>query len=696
MNMAQTQDSPRSPNKYNDLSDVVRDAAQILRPPERLSVSEAAAKYRRLNNPGAYSGPWKNEKVPYMVEPQDVLASRDHNAMVFVGPAQCGKTDALILNWLTYSVVCDPGDMMVVQTSNLTARDFSRRRIDRLHRHSPEVGMRLMPGGHNDNTFDKFYRNGMMLSVSWPSINELSGKPIGRVILTDYDRMDMDVDGEGAPFDLARKRTTTFRSFAMTAAESSPGKVVTDPKWIRRTPHEAPPCEGILALYNRGDRRRWYWPCPHCGEFFEPNFDLLLYDTSEGDIMRAAESAIMVCPKNGCAIEHKHKAKMNSAGVWLKEGETIDRHGVKHGVGIRSDIASFWMKGVAAAFASWKVLVMNYLKAQQEYERTGAEEALKSTVNTDQGEPYVPKAQQTTRLPEVLKERADEIGNKHTVPESVRMLIATIDVQNNRFEVQVHGVEPGSPFDLRVIDRFAIIKSERKDEEGERLWVKPSAYPEDWDAITREVLEKEYPLQSGEGFMQIALTLCDSGGRAGVTTNAYNYYRRLRKDGKHSRFLLVKGDNNQSAPRAHITYPDSAKKDQMAQARGEIPVLMLNVNSLKDTLNGMLDRTEAGGGKVSYPSWLPDEFFTELTVEQRGPRGWENPRKHRNEAWDLLVYALGACVYRRIETVNWDEPPEWLAEHETNSLVRKTDQDARFTPTKKVSQAISDFAKRLG
>nr|WP_261912952.1 phage terminase large subunit family protein [Salmonella enterica] len=26
----------------------------------------------------------------------------------------------------------------------------------------------------------------------------------------------------------------------------------------------------ILSLYNRGDRRRWYWPCPHCGDWFQP------------------------------------------------------------------------------------------------------------------------------------------------------------------------------------------------------------------------------------------------------------------------------------------------------------------------------------------------------------------------------------------------------------------------------------------
>ena len=43
----------------------------------------------------------------------------------------------------------------------------------------------------------------------------------------------------------------------MTAAESSPGRVITDAKWIRKTPHEAPPTTGILSLYNRGDRRLW-------------------------------------------------------------------------------------------------------------------------------------------------------------------------------------------------------------------------------------------------------------------------------------------------------------------------------------------------------------------------------------------------------------------------------------------------------
>ena len=47
---------------FNDLGELVRFVAEsVLVPPERLSVSEAAEKYRYLDNEGSYVGPWLNE-----------------------------------------------------------------------------------------------------------------------------------------------------------------------------------------------------------------------------------------------------------------------------------------------------------------------------------------------------------------------------------------------------------------------------------------------------------------------------------------------------------------------------------------------------------------------------------------------------------------------------------------------------------
>lgn len=681
---------------FDSIESMVVAAAEGVRPPERLSVSEAAAKYRKLNNPGSYVGDWMNETTPYLVEPMDMLNSVSHTAMIFAGPAQAGKTD-MFQNWQTYTVVCDPADMMLIEKSQATARDFSIRRTDRLHRHTPEVGSRLITRRNSDNTFDKRYTSGMIFNLSWPTINELSGRPIPRLWLSDYDRMDQDVDGEGEPFDLARKRATSFQSHGMCAAESSPGFFVENPKWIAKTRHEAPPTQGILKLYNRGDRRRWNWRCVECHNAFEPDFSLLAWPKSE-DIMESAEGVFMACPHCGSVYTHDPgvlpgKHELNRSGRWIKDGMIWTPEGEIVGKPFRSDIASFWLKGPAATFVNWKDLVFKFLTAEKEYEDTGSETALKATVQTDQALPYTPKAVSDARLPEALKSRAKDFGQR-VVPHGVRYLVACIDVQKNRFVVQVHGIGVGG--DIWIVDRFDIKKSKRLDEDGERFWINPGAYLEDWKLLVEEVMLKTYPLIDGSGReMAIKMTMCDSGGKEGVTANAYNFVRWLRDGrefkaeadgvevpqdqgeyvwaaGMFPRFQLIKGDPAPSAPRVRLGYPDSQRKDRHAGARGEIPVLFLGSDLLKDAVDKMLDRTDARGGRINFPSWLPDTFYTELTVEHRDPaKGWLNPKKYRNESWDLLVYAYASGLTRQIglEHMDWNHPASWAEEWEKNDLI---------------------------
>lgn len=675
---------------YRSLQDIVVEVAAGVRPPERISVSQSAEKYRKLNNPGAYVGDWKNSIAPYLVEPMDLMSSTAFTAMIFVGPAQCGKTE-LWLNWQTHSVICDPNDMMLIQTSQTTARDFSKRRIDRLHRHTEEVGKRLITKRNSDNTFDKNYKSGMMVTLSWPTINELSGKPIPRLFLTDYDRMTQDVDGEGNPFDLARKRATTFKSNGMTVAESSPGFAVDNPRWIQTSPHEAPPTTGILSLFNRGDRRRWYWRCvaPECGHTFEPSFSLLQYPKTK-DQMDAAEQAVMPCPKCGMIYHHgRHEAlgtpgkdELNGAGRWIKDGQVWMPNDEITGAAMRSDIGSFWLKGAAAAFTNWKTLVLNYLKAEEEYDKSGSEEALKTTVNVDQGEPYTKKSTNDGRLPEELKARARDLGVK-VVPLGVRFLIATIDVQKRRFVVQVHGVGQGG--DMTIIDRYDIHYSRRKDPDSptQYLQVNAGSHLEDWKILVSEVMQKTYPLGDDSGRrMAVKKTFCDSGGAEGVTEKAYQFWRWLRDGyqedneewvpGMHLRFQLVKPVPNKEAPRVRVEYPDSERKDRHANARGEIPVLFINSTLLKDSTDKKLDRLDAHGGRINFPNWLPDTFYSEMCVEIRTKDRWENPKKFRNESWDLLVYAQAAVLTKDMNielTGFWDDPPAWAEEWDGNDLV---------------------------
>lgn len=664
--------------KFKSIKAIMRSVADQLRPPMRMTVAEAAAKYRYVNQPGAYVGPWMNSTTPYMVEPMNLLNSRKFDRLALVAPAQTGKTDALIINGIVFSVKVDPMDLMVFCPTSTAARDFSMRRVDRLHRHSEDVGAMLMKSRDADNKFDKHYITGTILTLSYPSVTELAGRPVGRVLITDYDRIDDDIGGDGNAFDLASKRTTTFGSFAMCAAESSPSRPVIDPNWIRTSPHEAPPCDGIVGLYNRGDRRRWQWPCPHCDTYFEGMFQMLQWDTKCKETGRTltnlekSETARMVCPNCGCEISPDERYEMNLWGQWVPDGCSINTKGHLIGTPPRSTFASFWLRGTAAAFVSWQKLVLNYLDASDDYERTMSEEALKKFWNNDMGEPYIPKSIESVRVPETLKARAEHWG-ECTVPANVRFLVATVDVQKHRFEVAVHGIAPGLPFDTYLVDRFNIVKSERVDVDGDPLILHPASYLEDWDLIEKLVMDKQYPLDDDSGrMMPIKMTGCDSGGEAGVTGNAYDFYRKLRREGKSGRFTLVKGDPKVNNPRTRIATPDSNQKDKKAIARGDVPVLMINSNMMKDSLNGRLDVVVPNKGMYHMPNWSADYVFSELCVEVRDEKGWSCPSHARNETWDLAYYCLGICISGRIlnvEQFDWENPPAWAEVWDLNCLV---------------------------
>lgn len=656
---------------------------------------------RFINQPGAYTGPWLNETVPNMVEPMETLTSHEFRGLIYVGPAQTGKTDALIINWVGYGATVDPMDMLIVCPSHGAARDFSIRRIDRLNRHTPSVGAALVKGRDTDNRSDKQYDNGMMLSMAHPSGSELAGRPIGRVVFTDYDRMDEDIDGEGSAYDLGTKRTTTYQSFAMCVAESSPSKPIKDLKKVIKG-HEAPPCSGILGLYNRGDRRRWYWPCPKCGSYFEGRWEHMIWKREDGmSNLDAAETARLECPRCSHPIHPDDRHEMQQKGLWLKDGQQIEYRGkwpVVTGTPRRSNIASFWQNGVSAGLTTWSSLVKTYLDALDEYNDTSEEGALQKFYNTDIGVPYVPQNMQNAqvRLPEHLIARVEPLPNRE-VPEEVRVLIGTVDVQQNMFVVQILGVAPGRPFDLYLVDRFRIQKSKRYDGDDERLWVKPSSYLEDWDLIIDEVVKRTYPLSDGSGRrMAVKMTFCDSGGKAGVTANAYEFYRQIKATGHFGRFQLVKGDNTPGSPRTQIRYPDSSRRDAKAGARGDVPVLFFNPTILKDNLDGRLDVVIPGAGMIHLPDWLIDEgmnwFFDELTSETRTEKGWIKTGK-QNEAWDLFYYGIGACVSSllNLEKVDWNNPPSWAGSWDKNPLVIAPEKESPFERPAGISTSF-DFA----
>lgn len=604
------------------------------------------------------------------------------------------NTVGLLLGWMAHTIVNDPGDMLFIQMTQDKAREFSKTDVSRAINNSPDIAAMLSVSASDRNTHDVMFRNGAWLRIAWPTVSNVSGSTYRYVAITDYDRIANadDVDGEGPLFALARKRTTTFLSRGMCLVESSPGVDVTDPAWKPATMHEAPPVKGVLGIYNGSDRRRWYWQCPDCRDWFEaapglalfhlPADDTLIETVRTMDLAAVAKKygRRIVCPCCGVEIPYKRKTELNNNGRWVPDGQRLMPDGALVGTEPTSKVAGYWLGGVAAAYQSWESLVYRHLQGLLDYALTGSEKSLQTTVNTDQGAPYVSRHLLEARAGgKTPHDRAEAGMQRYVVPEQTRCVIAAVDVQggvNSRFVVQVHAVGPN--MEQWLVDRFEIKHSKRQGMGSEFAPIDPASHPEDWQLLTDKLLLATWKTPDPGIEIKAKRVVVDSGGEDGVTENAYAWFRQVRKLGMAGRVRLYKGASTKGAPIIKESLVGSPK------GKGDVPLLHCNPNLLSDAVAAGLKRQEGGAGYIHFPKprhptlnpdgWLPASFFDELEAEVRAANGtWQQIRK-RNESFDLCRMVRAGLLSLAVDKIkDWNAVPAWLAPLDQNSEVVSVD-----------------------
>lgn len=712
---------------FSSLEHLVKKVAEDFVPNERLSVTESAVKYTRIGDGGGRSVPWSLRRTPYIAEPQDTLVSLDYKGMIFVGPARTGKS-VMFLNWTGHTVMNDPDDMLMVHNDMKNGRKWSKGEFDRYLQASTEVRRRQMTSRQFDNTFDKQFKSGMRFNLTYPTASNLSAITVGKVGFMDYDRIPDDATESSNPYDLGSVRTRTKGRRGMCAAESSPNpdKEMEDPKWRPSNPHEAPPSQGIFELYNRGDRRLWFWQCIHedCRFWFEGTFDMLKGWQGIEDPTEAAAAVYLECPCCSKPIPQSAKEGMNLGGKWVPQGAYIDANDnvvPMPGQKMRkSEIASFWLKGLAAGYFTWGQLVQAYLVAMQALETTGDEAPLRKWTTTDYGSYYVSKARLSDRNPDDLKAKAEDWGSTRehpTVPPGVRFITINVDVQGDGFVCQTTGFTDTG--DIAIIDGFKLSSSNRLDADGRNLPMNPRAFVEDWDILYDEVYRRTYELGDGSGRrMRAKMCSVDGYGGEGVTTQAYRFWLRLKEkgDGSHRKFAITKGEHTPNWPIAKTSITEAGDNKKHALVRGAIPRIHIGSTIAKDTTANFMSFTVSAqdgetGGRMIVPTWMPDWFYRQMTNEVRKPKGWEKIGSRRNEAFDLTSYAI-AIAMRPVELDSpfdniqwhrlvWDNPPPFAAEWDENDHVfmpvydEESGEDVEEGPVEPRKLSWAELAEKL-
>lgn len=701
----------------NSLEECIPLTIDALRQDTPVTITKFAETHREMS--GMAIGKYSSNLTPYMVEPTNLVNSMDFTEIIFTGPSRLGKSDATI-NVLYDAVKNNPRDIAIYHMSRDSAQGFSNQDLSKAlyvggdHARPTMLGENLLA----DNVFEKRFLSGMSILLLWRTVTHLSGKNLPTVFINDYDNGDIVIGGKDDLFELASNRTTTYGKFGCTFAEGSPAFPILDPKFKLTIPHQMPPTKGIGFLYSGGDMRRYYWKCPHCGEAFIPDMNIVHMDYSLPRALMAA-SASFHCPHCSCILTEDMRYDLNLGGRWIKSGQQWLKSGEIVGEGIKTERASFWLPTFCQPFRSWNKIISGWVDANAAYEEQGEEQKLYSFVTTVLGEPYLWKNMITNDISEQLEQRAwDWGGSKENpiVPDGVRFLMAMIDVQGGQrpcFVVHVFGIDDTSS--IYHIDMFKIKYSEvRFVSEGHPELIDPASYPEDWDLIRTKVMDKKYPLGDGSGrLMGIKLTAVDSGGSKSytdkgtarsVTDAAYQYYRMLRSERRAQSFHLLKGVPRKNDDKTFLTrsISDTNAPSRFAKSIG-VPFWTINTNLVKDaTWNKMI--REDVGGTVEFPIWSPAWLFKQLTAEHRTDDGWVKLNHNdKNEAFDLLCYCVAFLHHPdiHIQTLDFTKPPPWAETWDKNTLIYVQDNDGNAVPqrlTKKKSalETLAELGKANG
>lgn len=578
---------------------------QGLTPDPDMTVSEWADEFRMLSQKAsAEPGRWRTDRTPYLREILDSLSPGDPTQrVVFMAGAQVGKTETGN-NWTGFVIHMAPGPMMLVQPTVDMAKRLSKQRLAPMIDESPVLRERIAETRTRDsgNTMmAKEFPGGFMLITGANSAVGLRSMPVRYLFLDEIDGFPVDLDGEGDPVNLAERRTTTFarRKIFMcstpTVAETS----------------------RIEREYLASDQRRFYVPCPHCGEYQWLRWANMKWD--DGD----ATTAHYVCEHSGCIIEEHLKTEFLLKGEWRP---TVTGDGRTRGYHLSSLYSPLGWK-------SWSEIVDEFLRAK------GDPPLLKTFVNTILAETWQDEIASKIGAGE-LQDRV-EFYPSGVAPAGVLAIVAGVDTQDNRLAITILGV--GRDEESWVLDHQEIFGDPARPE----LWNQLS------DLLSRPVEHELYqPLE-------ISATCIDSGGH--FTHEVYAFAREHRS--RH--VMAVKGQSQKNKP--IIGRPSKVdlnlKKQTMKNGAEVWPV---GTDTAKQTIYSRLKLTEPGAGFTHFHANLDPDYFQQLTAERlvtryvKGfpVREWQKKSGARNEALDTFVYSLAAVqsLYMRFNRRSiWDQ-----------------------------------------
>lgn len=505
------------------------------------------------------------------------------HTVVVMKSAQVGWTE-ILGNVIGYYIDQDPCPILLIQPTLEMAQAWSKDRLAPMLRDTPRLHGKVKDPRSRDsgNTMlHKQFPGGHLTIAGANSPAGLASRPIRIVLCDEVDRYPPSAGAEGDPVNLARKRSTTF--------------------WNRKLlMGSTPTIKGVSRIesaYEMSDQRRFYVPCPHCGDKWPMKWERVRWPEGR------PQEAHYECESCGGIIMDADKPAMLANGEWIAEAEF-------------SGTAGFHISEIYSPWVTFGEMAQAFVEAKQ------LPETLQTWVNTALGETW--EEQGETVDEHALAARREE----YTVSEEVLFITLSVDVQADRLELEFVGWGKGEEswgLEYRV------------------LWG-DTTQPEVWDELDSQ-LGRTFPHPSGVE-LPVGATGIDSGYLA-------DYVYSFVQPRQSRRVFALKGVGGEGRPIV------SAPRVQKSPRGGrQIKLFTVGTDTAKGVLFSRLQLTHPGPGYCHFPLSYDEEYFAQLTAEKavikyrKGRKiiEWIKTRP-RNEALDVRI---GGMAVLKIVNPDWE------------------------------------------
>jgi len=538
----------------------------------------------------------KFEAFPFQPAIMNVISNDDVRDVYFLKSARVGCTK-IMLAAVGYFAHHKRRNQAIWQPVDDDADEFVKTEIDPMIR-DVQCMREIFPwyeSRHKNNTMRQKAFIGSSLHIrGGKAAKNYRRISVDTAYIDELDGFDRDIEMEGDPVELAKKRVE--------------GAVF--PKFIAGSTPKVKGKSQIEPLFDGADIKLYYFvPCIHCDEMIQIEWGGKDVDFGFKWEKGKPETVAHLCKHCGALMTQDEYLDIWERGIWKAEdGRYVDNDGLfynEDGELIPAPrTVGFRIWTAYSPMTDWSVIVRDFEKAKHDPMK------LKGFVNLTLGETWEEDAGKKMNE-HALAERCEHYDAE--VPDDVLMLTIGADTQDDRVEVGVKGW--GSGEESWWIDHYV-----HYGDPSERSF---------WDTLLA-LVKRTYSKADGTQ-MDVSLMCIDSGGH--FTDEVYEFCRKAGR----TFAIPTKGSSVSGKPIA--MFPKTANKHG-------VYLTMVGTDTVKDLSFHRLENETPGPGYIHFPvaDWCHDGFFSQLTAEFRkakyDKRGiltydWHCPKGRRNEIWDI-------------------------------------------------------------